>query len=93
MREIKRHVHYETKCGRKCQREHVVDHTLDHTPINALEWFGTAFEESDTLIKERFVTRQQLKVHCWESDEDLVSYVPSMLGYMEVWYIINDPNT
>jgi len=48
---------------RKCQREHVVDHTLDHTPINALEWFGTAFEESDTLTKERFVTRQQLKVY------------------------------
>jgi len=65
---------------RKCQREHVVDHTLDHTPINALEWFGTAFEESDTLTKERFVTRQQLKVQSWESDEDLVSY-GSMIYY------------
>lgn len=95
MREIKRHVHYETKCGRKCQREHVVDHTLDHTPINALEWFGTAFEESDTLTHQRKVcdkatTKGALLRKWWRFGE---LCVPSMLGYMEVWYIINDPNT
>lgn len=41
--------------GEKCQREHVVDHSLDS--INAAEWFGTAFEESDTHTKEWFVKK------------------------------------